>query len=73
MCVGKSVEPGVEFWDLVVISAMDENQAEAYRIQLSDKIDNNELPLAKYRVIADKPGVKMGIAGSTFNIIQVIE
>lgn len=58
---GKAVK-SEEFWDLVVITAVDEDQRSAYEIQITDKLERKELPLlSSYHVFADPPGCKIGM------------
>lgn len=55
-----------KFWDIVVLTAVDEVQKRSYEIQLKIKLDRKELPLsAKYIVVSDPPGPKIGNGGST--------
>ncbi|XP_063795155.1 fucose-1-phosphate guanylyltransferase [Pseudophryne corroboree] len=62
---GKEVRPG-EFWDVVVITAADEQQELAYQQQIADKLTRQELPLGvRYHVFSDPPGPKIGNGGST--------
>ncbi|XP_053099139.1 fucose-1-phosphate guanylyltransferase isoform X2 [Hemicordylus capensis] len=57
---GKTVKNG-EFWDAVVITAVDKNQEIAYQQQLSEKLKRKELPLGvHYHVFVDPPGPKIG-------------
>lgn len=50
-----------EFWDVVVITAVDKKQEIAYQKQLSEKLKRKELPLGvDYHVFADPPGPKIG-------------
>lgn len=57
---GREVGPG-EFWDVVVITAVDRSQKEAYELQISEKVDRKELPLGtQYKVFSDPPGFKIG-------------
>lgn len=54
------MQPG-EFWDVVVVTAADESQREAYELQISGKVDRKELPLGtQYKVFSDPPGCKIG-------------
>lgn len=63
---GKAVESG-EFWDLVVITAVDEDQRSAYETQITEKLERKELPLGiNYHVFADPPGVKIGMIKKHF-------
>lgn len=60
LSTGKEVQTN-EFWDLVVITAVDEDQRSAYEIQITEKLERKELPLGiSYHVFADPPGCKIG-------------
>ena len=60
---GKEVD--IAFWDIVVITALDESQKDAYDIQIQSKLARRELPLGvKYHVFYDPPGPKIGNGGS---------
>ncbi|XP_032074384.1 fucose-1-phosphate guanylyltransferase [Thamnophis elegans] len=70
---GKTVQTG-EFWDVVVITAVDKKQEIAYQKQLSEKLKRKELPLGvDYHVFADPPGPKIGNGGSTLHALQCLE
>ncbi|XP_055470325.1 fucose-1-phosphate guanylyltransferase [Psammomys obesus] len=70
---GKPVAAG-EFWDIVAITAADEEQALAYKQQLSEKLKRKELPLGvQYHVFADPAGTKIGNGGSTLCSLQCLE
>lgn len=57
--VGK--EKPKEFWDVVVLTAVDEDQRIAYEFQIKEKLSRRELPLGvPYHVFADPPGFKIG-------------
>lgn len=61
---GKEVA-NTPFWDIIVITALDESQRDAYDIQLQSKLSRGELPLGvKYHVFYDPPGPKIGNGGS---------
>lgn len=67
---GREVQQGA-FWDLVIITAVDESQREAYELQIREKVQRKELPLGPhYRVFSDPPGAKIGNGGSTFYALQ---
>ncbi|XP_026881062.2 fucose-1-phosphate guanylyltransferase isoform X2 [Electrophorus electricus] len=69
---GVEVESG-EFWDLVVLTAVDEEQKRAYELQIRHKCDRKEIPLGiQYHVIADPPGRKIGNGGSTLHSLQLL-
>ncbi|CAH3043541.1 unnamed protein product [Pocillopora meandrina] len=58
-------EVNIPFWDIVVITALDEGQKNAYDLQLESKLAREELPLGvKYHVFHDPPGPKIGNGGS---------
>ncbi|KAM6217069.1 LOW QUALITY PROTEIN: fucose-1-phosphate guanylyltransferase [Rhynchocyon petersi] len=70
---GKTVIPG-RFWDIVAITAADQQQELAYKQQLSEKLKRKELPLGvQYHVFADPAGVKIGNGGSTLCALQCLE
>ncbi|XP_054835601.1 fucose-1-phosphate guanylyltransferase [Eublepharis macularius] len=70
---GKVVPTG-EFWDVVVITAVDKNQEIAYQQQLSEKLKRKELPLGvHYHVFVDPPGPKIGNGGSTLHVLRCLE
>ncbi|KAJ7993550.1 hypothetical protein DPEC_G00273570 [Dallia pectoralis] len=67
---GKRVQPG-EFWDLVVLTAVDEDQREAYELQISEKLKRGEIPQGiPYHVFSDPPGPKIGNGGATLYSLQ---
>lgn len=69
---GREVKPG-EFWDVVVATAVDESQKDAYELQIKDKIQRKELPLGiDYKVVSDPPGFKIGNGGSTLYALQLL-
>lgn len=70
---GAEVQPD-EFWDVVVVTAVDEIQKEAYELQISEKVDRKELPLGiQYKVFSDPPGSKIGNGGSTLYALQQLK
>ncbi|XP_069718199.1 fucose-1-phosphate guanylyltransferase-like [Phaenicophaeus curvirostris] len=70
---GRPARPG-EFWDVVAVTAADEEQALAYRRQLAGKLRGKELPLgARYLVFVDPPGPKIGNGGSTLHVLRCLE
>ena len=55
-----SPKPG-SFWDVVVLTAVDEGQRVAYELQLKEKLDRGTIPhFCHYHVFADPPGPKAG-------------
>lgn len=58
---GREPQPG-EFWDVVVVTAVDESQRRAYELQVKEKIERKEVPLGiHYKVFSDPPGCKIGV------------
>ncbi|XP_077984861.1 fucose-1-phosphate guanylyltransferase-like [Glandiceps talaboti] len=65
---------GFPFWDLVVISAADEDQANAFKLQIYDKLSKRQLPDGiTYHVFADPQGYKIGNGGSTLAALAELE
>lgn len=59
-----------EFWDVVVLTAADHSQREAYELQVRGKVDRRELPLGvHYKVYSDPPGPKIGDHYTTLHVI----
>ncbi|XP_055346636.1 fucose-1-phosphate guanylyltransferase-like isoform X2 [Paramacrobiotus metropolitanus] len=61
------------FWDCVVITACDADQALAFRLQLDQKEKAKLVPATKFIVVEDVPpfpGCKIGAGGSTFLVIE---
>ncbi len=60
--VGKDKKDlGNTFWDVVVITASDEDQKLAYQQQIELKVKRKEIPTGlSYLVYADPPGPKAG-------------
>ncbi|XP_002734232.1 fucose-1-phosphate guanylyltransferase-like [Saccoglossus kowalevskii] len=62
------------FWDLVVITAADEAQASAYKLQIYDKLSKREIPDGiTYHVFSDPVGPKIGNGGSTLAALAELE
>lgn len=60
-----------QFWDVVVVTAVDGSQREAYELQIRDKLQRKELPLGvHYTVLSDPTGPKIGNGGSTLYALQ---
>ncbi|MBN3302369.1 FPGT guanylyltransferase, partial [Amia calva] len=70
---GKRVQDG-EFWDVAIITAVDETQKAAYEMQITDKLHRGELPLGvPFHVFADPPGPKIGNGGSTLHSLEQVK
>ncbi|KAH9373805.1 hypothetical protein HPB48_007473 [Haemaphysalis longicornis] len=52
------------------LSAADEDQACAFRLQIDDRKKRNLIPLVPYHVFPDPPGPKIGSGGATLHILE---
>ncbi len=60
-------------WDYVILTASNEEQAEAYRQQIEGRIELGLLPEStKYVVLPDPDGKRVGSGGATFNVLRYI-
>ena len=61
------------YWDIFVITASNEEQANAYRIQIDHRKKNRTLPPhTNFIVIADPDGKRVGSGGATLNALLEI-
>lgn len=68
------IDLGADFWEVVVITAIDEVQKEYYEHQIEQKKRKKEIPRhVRYLVIPDPPGAKIGCGGSTLYVLDVLE
>jgi len=59
-------EIAFRFWDVVVLTASDSDQKQAYEMQIAGKLQRREIPRGvDYLVFADPPGPKIGCGGAT--------
>ena len=62
-----------QFWDLVVITAINQQQKNCYDDQIRRKLANRQLPSQfEYLVLNDPDGCKIGSGGSTLNTIRIL-
>ncbi|XP_030836767.1 fucose-1-phosphate guanylyltransferase [Strongylocentrotus purpuratus] len=62
------------YWDIVVITAGDEDQKTAYDLQLQEKLARQQLPLGtKYHVLKDPGNVKIGPGGSMMAALSYLQ
>ena len=62
------------FWDVVVLSALDCDQKDAFEMQIKGKIERKELPLSPtYHIMHDPIGVKVGNGGAVISIIDELD
>ncbi|MBQ2974736.1 MAG: bifunctional fucokinase/L-fucose-1-P-guanylyltransferase [Clostridia bacterium] len=60
-------------WDYVILTASNESQAQAYRLQIERRLARGFLPeTTKYVVLPDPDGKRVGSGGATFNVIKFI-
>lgn len=61
------------YWDLIVITSINEKQKNCYEIQIQNKKKEKKFPQNfQYLVISDPEGYKIGTGGSTLNAIKKI-
>ncbi|XP_041359640.1 fucose-1-phosphate guanylyltransferase-like [Gigantopelta aegis] len=72
---GKNKDSGPRpFWDVVVITTLDEAQRMAFQLQIDEKHRRNELPLdLPILIITDPPGIRIGNGGSTLIALTYLE
>ncbi len=60
-------------WDYVILTASNEAQAEAYRLQIDYRLAQNKLPRSThYAVIPDEGGKRVGSGGATLSVMRYI-
>ena len=58
-------------WDLIVITAISNDQKKCYELQIKSKQNANKLPKSfRFQVINDPDNCKIGSGGSTLNVIK---
>ncbi|MCQ2485159.1 MAG: bifunctional fucokinase/L-fucose-1-P-guanylyltransferase [Clostridia bacterium] len=61
-------------WDCIVITASNESQAEAYKMQIQLRKRSGRLPCATdFLIVPDKDNCRVGSAGSTLTVIRHIK
>jgi fucokinase len=67
------VSPRFIQWDYIILTASNENQAEAYRTQIAIRIQKNLLPpTTHFAVLPDPEGKRVGSGGATLNVLRYI-
>ncbi|XP_059150865.1 fucose-1-phosphate guanylyltransferase-like [Physella acuta] len=62
------------FWDLVIITTIDEDQKSAFELQIVEKRSRQELPLdLVIHVVSDPPGIRIGNGGSTLTALEFLD
>ncbi|MDE6420358.1 MAG: bifunctional fucokinase/L-fucose-1-P-guanylyltransferase, partial [Lachnospiraceae bacterium] len=60
-------------WDYVILTASNEEQAEVYRQQISERIKGGFLPQqTAYAILPDPQGKRVGSGGATFHVLKYI-
>lgn len=60
-------------WDYIILTASNEAQASAFRIQIQKRLEKGQLPsFTKYAVLSDPDGKRVGSGGATFNVMRYI-
>lgn len=63
----------LSFWDIVVLTASNDHQAECFDEQINSRIKKGLLPKnTRYLVIADPDGKRVGSGGATLNVLREI-
>ncbi|HOP09956.1 MAG TPA: L-fucokinase [Oscillospiraceae bacterium] len=58
------------FFDIVAVTASNKRQAEAYRVEIENRKAAGLLPNARYEVVADPDGKRVGSGGATLNLLS---
>lgn len=70
--LGETGSPGAD-WDMVILTASNARQAQAYETQLATRRDAGQLsPRTAYRVIADPDGLRIGSGGATLRVLAML-
>ena len=65
------VKASTLYWDYIILTASNEEQARAFREQIVYRLDNGFLPKrTRYKVLADPGGLRVGSGGATLNVIR---
>lgn len=60
-------------WDYCILTASNEEQAQAYRVQIEERLRQGLLnAYTHYAVLADPDGKRVGSGGATFNVMKYI-
>ncbi len=58
------------FFDIVAVTASNERQAETYQAEIHRRRTAGLIPLARYEIIADPGGKRVGSGGATLNLLS---
>lgn len=60
-------------WDYIILTASNEMQACAFRVQIQKRLQRRQLPVSThYAVLFDPDGKRVGSGGATFNVLRYI-
>lgn len=60
-------------WDYVILTASNEGQAKAFRVQIEERQNKGLLPFCtEYVVLPDPDGRRVGSGGATFNVLKYL-
>lgn len=60
-------------WDYIILTASNEDQAAAYRMQIHERLEKGLLPgTTHYAVLPDPKGKRVGSGGATFQVMKYI-
>lgn len=60
-------------WDYVILTASNEEQASAFRMQIRQRLERRLIPdTTKYVVLPDPDGKRVGSGGATFNVLRYL-
>lgn len=64
---------GFPVWDYIILTASNENQAEGFRAQINERLNQGLLPeRTHFAVIPDRDGKRVGSGGATLGVIKYI-
>lgn len=67
-------EKSIEKWDWIVLTASNKDQANTYKQEINERLNNNLLPKeTKYLVLEDPEGKRVGSGGATLNVLKEIK
>lgn len=60
-------------WDYIILTASNETQARAFRLQIQNRLDRQQLPAdTTYAVLPDPGGKRVGSGGATFHVMRYL-
>ncbi|MEI6521078.1 MAG: L-fucokinase, partial [bacterium] len=61
-------------WNYIILTASNEEQAESYRLQINQRLDDGQLPKSIHYYVLPDPGEKrVGSGGATLNAIKYVK